>query len=131
MYCLGKDERRNMLYEFETMWLQSNKCEGVILRSWGGCSSNLGIDDTSNTIEATSKALLAWHWRKLGNTQGKLEELLKHTSQPPSTETIEDELCKTIEELRDREDALWGIRSRAPWLKEGDHNTSFFHTRAS
>jgi hypothetical protein len=40
---------------------------------------------------------------------------------------IEGELC----ELFEREEIMARQRSRVDWLREGDHNTSFFHARAT
>ena len=31
----------------------------------------------------------------------------------------------------DREAKLWRQRAKIPWLKDGDHNTTFFHSKAS
>lgn len=46
----------------------------------------------------------------------------------PSRE--ETSLMKRISELLSREESLARQRSRALYLKEGDHNTGFFHARA-
>jgi hypothetical protein len=39
----------------------------------------------------------------------------------------ETELQSQIEERCKQEEMLWKQKSRISWLKEGEHNTSFFH----
>lgn len=40
-------------------------------------------------------------------------------------------LCKEINELLDKENDMWWQRSRALWMRQGDHNTKLFHSIAS
>ena len=41
------------------------------------------------------------------------------------------ELKKEINSLMDKEERMWRQRSRTLYLKDGDHNTRFFHYRAT
>jgi len=38
---------------------------------------------------------------------------------------------RELNKLLDSEEIMWHQRSRIIWLKSGDKNTSFFHTKAS
>ncbi|CAL5340398.1 unnamed protein product [Camellia sinensis] len=42
-----------------------------------------------------------------------------------------DKLRSDIDEILERESIFWGQRARANWLKDGDRNTSFFHSKAT
>ena len=41
------------------------------------------------------------------------------------------EVSKQLDELLLKQEIYWHQRSRIPWLKYGDKNTKFFHSKAS
>ncbi|XP_028082512.1 uncharacterized protein LOC114283840 [Camellia sinensis] len=119
------------------MWLRDERCEEVVKATWGHVQE-VTMDSVRGNLEKVSVGLSQWDRTTFGHVQQlirtKLSEVRRLDGQDVlSTEDncVRRNLCCEIDELLERDEALWCQRARANWLKEGDRNTSFFHSKAS
>ena len=88
-------------------------------------------------IDKCGLELTEWSKRKFGNVRKELETKRKQLAKAERyarrggdtswLRTLEAE----INSLMDNEVKMWRQRSREAWLKDGDKNTRFFHTKAT
>jgi hypothetical protein len=67
--------------------------------------------------------------KEIERKRAKLENLRNLTEEVSIAARVG--LEKEMDELLYREEIMWMQRSRVAWLCEGDHNTKYFHRRAS
>lgn len=127
----GFDKKWGRRFHFEEYWSRHDDCKAVITR---GCVN--GGDLETNIVECR-RQLLGWSKEKfssqkklisdLQNNLEKLKQCRKTLKDYRQVRNAEIELSHALKE----HESYWRVRSRITWLKEGDKNTRFFHSKAS
>ena len=122
---------------FDQMWMTDKGCGETIEAMW--IENSLEPWDTRvlKNIDKCGHELLHWSKRHFGNVRRELEKKRKELQQAKrfSVWTGDSRRMRVLEleinMLLDKEAQMWRQRSRILWMKDGDHNTKFFHSKAS
>ncbi|KAK7266044.1 hypothetical protein RIF29_18683 [Crotalaria pallida] len=124
--------KKNKLYRLENFWLSNEECETIVHHSW------VPSREITLNINQVGTSLLDCSRKTFGSIPKRIKECrekLKNLQEVPYTvnmSTKEEKLFeKELDELLEQEEIRWKQRSRAYWLNNGDHNTFFFHKKAS
>ena len=95
--------------------------------------STLGPDLVDNLllkIDKCASSLIQWNDEHFGNVGWEIRRLEAQLPRERELGKRKDILGK-IREWRKREEILWWQRARSDYLKYGDSNTRWFHSRAT
>ena len=119
------------------MWLADKGCRETVE---GMCQAR--YDEAENLkvirkVENCGKELTSWSRNNFGNVRNELvkkrKDLVRAERQAVRTGNSFQvvHLKKEINILMGKEEQMWRQRSRFTYIKEGDRNTRFFHSRAT
>ena len=130
--------RPNRPFKFEQMWLREGGCSDTMIKVWGSSSQNANMLQIAGKIKACGEKLSTWSFQSFGSIKHQVEKISKLLSKAEidvANGRLDYEkvrvLRSELNDLLDKESQMWQQRSRALFLKCGDQNTNYFHSKAS
>ncbi|CAL1367531.1 unnamed protein product [Linum trigynum] len=127
----GTKVRSNPPFHFDSRWLNQEECHNIVNRNWdngGMCHDRLL--NCEKELKEWAREVYWDRYKRAADIQARLEEIL---IMDRSVDIVQEEksLMTELAAIWKDEELFWYQQSGINWLREGDHNTSFFHSSAT
>ncbi|XP_075655009.1 uncharacterized protein LOC142625198 [Castanea sativa] len=129
--------RPNHPLKFEQIWLRDRRHSDTVTSAWGLPLMGATMPEAAGKIQTCGVKLTKWSKNSFGSIRKLLEERKKllvraeMEAAKGGDQLVVKTLQKEINVLLDKESQMRQQHSRALFLKCGDRNTSYFHSKAS
>ena len=125
-------------FKFEKMWLSDGGCTKTVKEAWGQTSPEASMSLVAGKIKYCGEKLISWSRHSFGSIKKSIEIKSKRLNRAELEEAnghgdadLIHSLQAELNTLLDKECQMWQQRSRTLFLKDGDRNTRYFHSKAS
>ena len=120
------------------MWLSDGGCSLTVKDAWGQSSPDASMSLVAGKLKNCGDKLLSWSRQSFGSIKRSIDMKSKRLNRAELEATkgnrdayLIRSLQTELNESLDKESQIWHQRSRALFLREGDRNTRYFHSKAS
>ncbi|XP_075645079.1 uncharacterized protein LOC142616076 [Castanea sativa] len=125
-------------WRFEQVWLQEEGCHEAVNLAWTSTHSDPSpMVRVTENLQSCQVSLKLWSKNSFGNITRQLVEVRKKLKEAEMVAVRGGSMNRFLSlkgELRcllTQEEKLWQQRAKSAWLKGGDQNSNYFHSRAS
>lgn len=124
-------------WRFEQIQLEDDGCHESMKATWRSSHLSSPMSRVEENIKSCQSTLQWWsknHFQTITQSLNSKKHLLKLTEETAVVSgriELVLQLKREINDLLSQEEKLWQQRSKAQWMKEGDKNSSYFHSRVS
>ncbi|KAF7843157.1 ribonuclease H [Senna tora] len=120
-------------FRFEACWMQHDDFKQFLKDNW-----NINAELKCMLNDLTEK-LKKWNKETFGDIKRRKNTLLKRMKgiqcaqerrYNPFLNKLGKKLAVELEKVLNQEEALWFQKARCQWIKDGDRNTRYYHTKA-
>ena len=119
------------------MWLSDGGCNWTVKDAWGLSSPEASMVVVAGKLKNCGDKLLSWSRQSFGNIKRSIDLNSKRLNRAEldaakgkGDANLIWTLKSELNDLLDKESQMWHQWSRILFLKEGDRNTRYFHSKA-
>lgn len=119
-------------FKFQAAWLLHSEYQSWMERAWRDEGDlTVSLKRFSEKLNVWNREVFGCIFKRKKEIRSRLERLLRILDAAPTPSLLDAErrLKKDWSEVLIQEETLWMQKSRVDWLRLGDRNTKYFHTK--